>query len=83
MERLNPRFITFNTITSEETQKGWTGLRGRISPSLLLMAGKGLDHPLYYFCGKPSMVSAVYDILQRMGVPEADMRAEVFRGYWS
>jgi hypothetical protein len=29
------------------------------------------------------MVSAVFGMLERMGVPEEDVRIEVFRGHWS
>ena len=81
--RKNPAFRILNTLTGERVPEEWEGLRGRISPSLLRKAAEGLDRPVYYFCGKPSMVSAVYDMLLRMNVPEEDMRAEVFRGYWS
>ena len=42
---------------------------------------EGLDRPVYYICGKPSMVGAMLSLLSGSGVPEEDMRMEVFRGY--
>jgi ferredoxin-NADP reductase len=83
LERQNPRFRVLHTLTDETSPKDWAGLRGRIRPELLGKAIEDLNRPVYYLCGKPSMVSAVFGMLERMGVPEEDVRIEVFRGYWS
>jgi glycine betaine catabolism B len=83
LERQNPRFRVLHMLTSELSPKDWAGLRGRIRPELLRKATEDLSRPVYYLCGKPSMVSAVYGMLGEMGVPEDDVRIEVFRGYWS
>lgn len=83
LEQSNPKFQVINTLTAEGASNGWAGLKGRIGPDLLRKAAKGLDRPVYYLCGKPGMVSNVYDMLLQIGVPENDVRVEVFRGYWS
>jgi ferredoxin-NADP reductase len=83
LERRNPRFRVLYTLTGEGVSNGWEGLLGRVSPIILREAAEGLDRPVYYFCGQPGMVSTVNDILLRMNVPDEDMKAEVFRGYWS
>jgi len=83
LERQNPRFRVLHTLTGEPAPKDWAGLRGRIRPELLRKAIEDLSRPIYYLCGKPSMVSGVYGMLEKMGVPEEDVRIEVFRGYRS
>ncbi len=83
LKRRNPNFEVLYTLTGESLPKDWAGLRGRISPELLRKASEGLDRPLYYLCGTPSMVSETFNLLRRMGVPEDELRFEVFRGYWS
>jgi len=83
LELQNQRFRVLHTLTGEPSPKGWAGLRGRIRPELLRKAIEDLKQPIYYLCGKPSMVSAVYGMLEEMGVPEEDVRIEVFRGYGS
>ena len=83
LEQNNSKFQVIHTLTGEKVTNNWAGSKGRIDKDSLRKATKGLSRPMYYFCGKPSMVSAVYDTLLRMGVPEEDMKAEVFRGYSS
>jgi ferredoxin-NADP reductase len=83
LERQNPRFRILHTLTGETSLDSWTGSRGRIHPDLLRKAAEGLDRPIYYLCGKPSLVSTMFGLLQQKGVPEEDVRIEVFRGYWS
>ena len=83
LERRNSKFEVLHTLTGEKVSEGWAGARGRFSQDLLHKAVKGLNHPIYYLCGKPSMVSAVFDLLLWMGAPEEDIKIEVFRGYWS
>lgn len=81
LEKQNPRFTVLHTLTGEAVSKDWEGLRGRINRDYLLKVSEGLERPNYYLCGKPDMVSACFDLLHRMNVPEADVNYEVFRGY--
>lgn len=83
LERRNPRFEALYTLTGEKVAKDWPGLRGRFSQHVIRRAAEGLSRPIYYLCGKPSMVSAGFDLLLQMDVPEEDMKIEVFRGYWN
>ena len=63
----------------------WKGRTGRIGGThgadLLAEAAEGLDRPVYYLCGAPGFVEASFRTLVSSGVPEADTRFEVFRGY--
>lgn len=83
LEKNNPKFTVFHTLTGENISEDWEGLRGRINTEYLLKASEGLERPNYYLCGTPSMVKACFDLLQRMEVSEHDVNYEVFRGYWN
>jgi len=82
LERRNSRFRVIHTLTGEKISNNWAGSTGRIRPDILKKIAEGLDRPLYYLCGKPSMVSAVFDLLLKMDVLEDDVKVELFRGYW-
>ena len=83
LEKHNPKFTVFHTVTGENVSKDWEGLRGRINREYLLKASEGLERPNYYLCGTPSMVKACFDLLQCMEVSEHNVSYEVFRGYWN
>jgi ferredoxin-NADP reductase len=82
LERRNPRFRVAHTLTGE-VPRGWKGSVGRIGEGHIREAAGGLDRPVYYICGKPSMVMAMLGLLSNSGVPEEDMMVEIFRGYRS
>jgi ferredoxin-NADP reductase len=83
LERSNPKFQVLHTLTRPGSS--WTGRTGRIEgdhgADLLAEAAEGLDLPVYYLCGAPGFVEASFGSLVSSGVPEADIRFEVFRGY--
>jgi ferredoxin-NADP reductase len=79
LERSNPSFRVLHTLTRPGSS--WTGRTGRIEGDVLAEAAEGLDRPVYYVCGAPGFVEASFGILVSSGVPEADIRFEVFRGY--
>jgi len=81
LETQNPRFRIVHTITGSEVAKGWKGSVGRIGQGHIREATEGLDRPVYYICGKPSMVGAILSLLSSSGVPDDDTIVEVFRGY--
>ncbi len=83
LERANPRFQVLHTLTGKKIPKGWKDSVGRIDRRQLDDATGGLDRPVYYVCGKPSMVAAMLNLLSESGVPEEDMVIEIFRGYGS
>jgi glycine betaine catabolism B len=81
LERRNPQFRVLHTLTGGSITKGWKGSVGRIGARQLREATQGLSRPVYYICGKPSMVGAMLSLLSGSGVPEEDLKVEVFRGY--
>lgn len=80
LERSNPNFHVLHTLTRPGSDS-WTGRTGRVGADLLAEAAEGLDRPVYYLCGAPGFVEASFRSLASSGVPEADTRFEVFRGY--
>jgi len=83
LERRNPNLRVLHTLTGGDVAKGWKGSVGRIDAQKLQVATRGLDSPVYYVCGEPSMVSAMLGLLSDGGVRQADVMVEVFRGYRS
>jgi ferredoxin-NADP reductase len=82
LERRSPSFRATFTLTGG-APKGWEGSSGRIGERLIREATDGLERPVYYICGKPSMVGGMLTLLSESGVLEEDMKVEVFRGYRS
>jgi glycine betaine catabolism B len=80
LARRNPRFSVRHTLTGS-APKGWEGSVGRIGTRLIQDAARGLDSPVYYVCGKTSMVAEMLRLLSESGIPESDVLTEVFRGY--
>jgi ferredoxin-NADP reductase len=80
LELANPMFRVLHTLT-RPTPGSWEGKTGRVDAKLLAEAAHDLDHPVYYLCGAPGYVEACYQILMDSGVPESDIRFELFRGY--
>jgi len=80
LAKRNPRFSVLHTLTGK-VPKGWDGSVGRIGTKLLQDATRGLERPVYYVCGKTSMVAEMIRLLSGSGVPEADVMVEIFRGY--
>jgi ferredoxin-NADP reductase len=61
---------------------GWRGETGRIDAPLVHRESRGIDHPLYYICGPPTMVKELRGILVRdADVPAGEVRTEAFQGY--
>jgi ferredoxin-NADP reductase len=82
LEKRNPRFSVVHTLTGA-VAKRWRGRTGRIDARLLQETTHAIAKPVYYICGTPGMVSSVFETLvSGLSVPEEDIRAEVFRGYW-
>jgi len=80
LEKQNARFRVLNTLT-RTADGGWRGTTGRIGRELLQEAARGLADPIYYVSGTPSMVVGTLRILTGLGVSEADIEYEAFRGY--
>ncbi len=80
LEKQNARFHVLHTLT-RTTDTGWQGRTGRVDQDLLQAAARGLADPIYYVSGTPNMVVGTLRLLDALGVPEADVEVEAFRGY--
>lgn len=61
---------------------GWRGPTGHIDAALVHRESRGIDRPLHYICGPPTMVKELRKVLIRdAGIPPTDVRTEAFQGY--
>ena len=74
-----------HTITKpKESRVNWKGLVGRIDEKFLSGFLKSNLYPLtsvFWLCGPPPMVSAMEELLEKLGVKEENIRVEKFTGY--
>src|SRR5881296_1349077 len=80
LETQNSRFRALYTLTRTSAQ-GWQGTTGRIGRELVQEAALGLDDPIHYISGTPSMVVGTLQLLRGLGVPDDHIEVEAFRGY--
>jgi glycine betaine catabolism B len=78
-----PQFgIEYSITRPEEAASPWTGRVGRIDEAWMRATAARLDRPKFYVGGRPEMVEPTLAVLAGpMGVPEADVDYEVFRGF--
>lgn len=81
LERQNPRFKVFHTLTRPAKESAWTGRTGRIDAELLTEASRGLVRPIFYACGSSGLVRETHRIASELGASNDQIRFEVFRGY--
>lgn len=75
----HPTFLVSENTTGSST---WPGPTGRIDASLVRRAMDGLDRPLFYICGPPTMVKELRKVLLRdSGIASDAVRTEAFQGY--
>lgn len=78
----NKDFTLVNTITRpEESKESWKGITGRIDNNLIKKYCKNLNNSIFYICGPPAMVDAMFNILKEMKINEDNIRIEHFIGY--
>ena len=83
LAEVNGNFRLIATMTAmAESTRGWKGARGVIGEDLIRAAAQGLDSPIYYLAGPPSMVAGMRATLNVAGIEGDDMRAEEFYGYY-
>jgi ferredoxin-NADP reductase len=66
---------------SKGSATGWEGETRPIGEALLRAASEGFALPVYYLVGPSGMVESASEALSRAGVPEGDVRSEIFYGY--
>jgi ferredoxin-NADP reductase len=76
----NPWFQIRITLTGTPPG-GWNGSTGRVSARWIGESTSDIPNPLYYVCGTPQFVQDQLALLTSMGVNEADLDWEPFRGY--
>jgi len=78
----NENFIFVPTMTRlDENDKSWTGERGRITAELIKKYTKDVLAPKYYIVGLPEMVKSTKEELQKLNVPQENIKFELFSGY--
>jgi ferredoxin-NADP reductase len=73
----HPQFRVVPTVTGGSP--AWTGHRGRISPALLAQHVPDAAHSIVMLCGPGEMVAEVRAMLCDAGVPDAQVRFEIFQ----
>lgn len=82
MEKNNRSLRAVFTITRpEESDEEWSGRTGRIDEKTIRETVKDAENSVYYVCGPPGMVDALYSLLKSMNVSEENIHMEEFLGY--
>ena len=79
-EKQNTNLKVVQTVT-EYQGKDWKGRTGRIDENMIREYCKDLQNGLFYICGPPAMVNALFELLLKMGVPGPNIKVERFVGY--
>jgi ferredoxin-NADP reductase len=77
MASRHPQFRVIATVTGGDP--AWPGHRGRISPAMLAAHLPDAAHSIAMLCGPGEMVADVRAMLRGAGVPDAQVRFEVFK----
>lgn len=80
LAKANPH-LRLNYTLTRPGPGPWKGLTGRIDPTMLTTAAKGLKDPVFYLCGKPGLVAGAGQTLLAMDVAQDRLRWEQFWGY--
>ncbi len=60
---------------------GWTGPMGRINSDLVQQYIPDYRERLFYMAGPPGMVESLFNQLRALGLPESQIKRDVFTGY--
>lgn len=80
LQQANPQFRVIATMT-EPDPRSWSGETGVIDAALLRRHLPELTGPVYYVAGPPPMALAMLDLLEDLGVDDADIKSAEFYGY--
>jgi ferredoxin-NADP reductase len=82
LERANRSFRVTATMTQMHNSRvPWEGETGAISEALLKRHVPDLKAPVYYLAGPPGMAMGMQVLLERLGIPDQDVRGDEFYGY--
>jgi Na+-transporting NADH:ubiquinone oxidoreductase subunit F len=81
LEQEYENFSFYLALSDPQPEDNWTGYTGFIHQVVLDNYLK--DHPApedinYYLCGPPMMTSAIYDMLENLGVEKENIHADDF-----
>ncbi len=68
-------------FTVSEPGESWMGLRGRINARMIERNIPDYVERVFYICGPPAMVESMENQLKELGVPEKQIKKEIFSGY--
>ena len=75
-------FTFVPTMTQVEgSHEPWRGERGYIDAAMIERHAPRGEEPIYYLAGPQAMVTAMRDMLEKIGVSRDDIRFEEFSGY--
>lgn len=82
LKEKNSNFTFVPTMSNmEHSAKEWQGERGHIDEAMLERYVPRTGAPIYYLAGPQGMVTAMRQVLTRIGVSADDIRFEEFSGY--
>jgi ferredoxin-NADP reductase len=77
LARRHPHVRVVCTVT--EPDSGWQDRVGRIDAPLIANYVPNAAHSVFLMCGPVAMIDGLRSVLQGMGVPDAQIRSEVFQ----
>lgn len=80
-QSMNANFSFIPVMTKLENQNSWKGEIGHADVNLFTKYLADITDPIYYIAGPPSMVRAVYSLLNAMNIPDHKIKSEEFSGY--
>lgn len=79
LQEQNPHFTFIPTLAKPDTQ--WDGETGFITDAMIQKHLTNINHPIYYICGSPAMVTTLQETLVEMGIQDDNIQVEDFPGY--
>lgn len=80
LQQANPHFRLITTMTDPDP-RSWSGEIGVVDADLLRRHLSEITSPVYYVAGPPPMALAMLDLLEDLGVDDADIKSAEFYGY--
>ena len=77
LERRHPNLHVTVTVTRDDAP-GWSGERGRITPSMLARAVPEIRTSRVHICGPTEMIDPTRQMLRELGVPDEAIHVESF-----
>lgn len=82
LQKQNPNYKFIGTMTEmEKSAQTWSGETGYITAEMLKKYLGGLEGPVYYLAGPPTMVAALKKTLNQASIVDDDIKTEEFAGY--